>query len=302
MKNSLDLVRQLVTDFKKHEATYLAQDYQEQEARKDFIDKFLIALGWDVNHERQKNPYEQEVKIEQSVKTGKSQRRADYAFFIGPNFRDPKFFVEAKKPSRSLSNPDDYYQIIRYAYNKKIPISVLTDFEEFHIIDCRFMPDIKTALNRKIEEFRYTDYADEEKFSRLFHLFGREAVEKGSIEKYAAELPKPKGKGAQQVSFKGGFLSIDEAFLEKLDDFRLTLAKSFKKHNQELESEELTEAVQRTIDRLVFIRFLEDKNIEERHIADLAQNAPFTKGGRGAGGLVWKAFVNLCRSLEPNLP
>ncbi|MBL7961576.1 type I restriction enzyme HsdR N-terminal domain-containing protein [bacterium] len=271
MKKSIDLVRQLVNDFKKHEATYLAPDYQEQEARKDFIDKFLIALGWDVNHELQKNPYEQEVKIEQSVKTGKSQRRADYAFFIGPNFRDPKFFVEAKKPSRSLANPDDYYQIIRYAYNKKIPISVLTDFEEFHVIDCRFMPDIDSALDRRIENFHYSEYANEEKFSRIFHLFGRDAVAAGSIEKRASELPKPKGKGkgAQAISHKGANLPIDEAFLVKLDDIRLTLAKSFKKHNQDLGSEELTEAVQRTIDRLVFIRFLEDKNIEEPRIANL---------------------------------
>ncbi|KAB2877787.1 N-6 DNA methylase [bacterium] len=298
MKKSIDHVRQLVNDFKKHEATYLAPDYQEQEARKDFIDKFLIALGWDVNHEHQKNPYEQEVKIEQSVRTGKSQRRADYAFFVGPNFRDPKFFVEAKKPSRSLANPDDYYQIIRYAYNKKIPISVLTDFEEFHVIDCRFMPDINTALDRRMEHFHYSEYADEEKFSRIFHLFGRDGVAAGSIEKRASELPKPK-KGKQQVSFKGIALPIDEAFLVKLDDIRLTLAKSFKKHNQDLGSEELTEAVQRTIDRLVFIRFLEDKNIEEAHIANLTLSPSPLKGEKRGEVGAWRSFVALCKSLEP---
>lgn len=301
MKNSIDLVRQLVNDFKTHEATYLRSDYPEQRVREDFINKFFIALGWDVSHDQQKNPYEQEVKIEPPVRTGKSQRRADYAFFIGPNFRDPKFFVEAKKPSRSLANPGDYYQIIRYAYNKKIPISVLTDFEEFHIIDCRFMPDMNTALDRRIANFHYSEYADEEKFSLIFHLFGREAVAAGSIEKRAAELPKPKGKSAQALSFKGANLPIDEAFLEKLDDIRLTLAKSFKKHNQHLESEELTEAVQRTIDRLVFIRFLEDKNIEESHIANLTPSLSFQRrGSKGeVGESAWKSFVALCRSLEP---
>jgi len=38
---------------------------QGAEVRKDFIDKLWIALGWDVNHDEQKNSYEQEVKVEQ---------------------------------------------------------------------------------------------------------------------------------------------------------------------------------------------------------------------------------------------
>ena len=288
MHHSLSLIRQLVHDFKSQQTYYLSPGYQEQEARKDFIDKFFMALGWDVNHERQKNPYEQEVRIEKSVKSGKTQRRADYAFYITPNFRDPKFFVEAKKPYLNLSDPDHYYQAIRYGWNKKIPISLLTDFEEFHILDCRFMPDIATIMSRKIEYIHYEQYADEETFARIFHLFGREAVANGSIEKYAASLPKPKGKAVQQALFKTGYKPIDEAFLERLDEYRLILAKSFKKHNQQLESEELTEAVQRTIDRLVFIRFLEDKSIEESRIEHI-----------GAEPNAWKAFSQLCRSLEP---
>jgi predicted type IV restriction endonuclease len=55
-------VKQLAANFKANETFYLSAGYQEAEARRDFIDKFLIALGWDVNHDTQKNPYEQEVK------------------------------------------------------------------------------------------------------------------------------------------------------------------------------------------------------------------------------------------------
>ena len=58
-----------------------------------------MALGWDVNHDTQKNPYEQEVKVERK-EHGISQRRADYAFYLAPNFRDVKFYIEAKKPFR----------------------------------------------------------------------------------------------------------------------------------------------------------------------------------------------------------
>ena len=289
MQQAFQAIKRLVADFKAQEAAYLSPSYQESQVRQDFIDKFFTALGWDVTHERQKNPYEQEVHIENKVKmSGSSQRRADYAFFFSPNFRDPKFFVEAKKPSRNLANADDYYQAIRYGWNAKTPLAILTDFEEFHILDCRFKPNIDEAMSHKVESFHYSDYAVEEKFARIYYLISREAVAGGSIEKRAAELPKPRGKGGQKGLFKGGYQAVDEAFLEELDEYRITLAKAFKKANDKLEGEELTEAVQRTIDRLVFIRFLEDKGIEEKVIIGM-------KGQKSA----WKAFVSLCKRCEP---
>jgi type I site-specific restriction endonuclease len=69
------------------------------DAREDFIDKFWIALGWDVNHEQLTDPYKQDVKVERGVATSEFRKRADYAF-LAPNFRDVRFFVEAKKPLR----------------------------------------------------------------------------------------------------------------------------------------------------------------------------------------------------------
>ena len=49
-------VKELVATFRANEKFYLSQDYQGQEARHDFIDKFWLALGWDVNHRTHKNP------------------------------------------------------------------------------------------------------------------------------------------------------------------------------------------------------------------------------------------------------
>jgi adenine-specific DNA-methyltransferase len=54
-------VAKLVDDFAAHEEKFLSPHYNEAQVRKDFIDKFFIALGWDVDHLAQKNPYEQEV-------------------------------------------------------------------------------------------------------------------------------------------------------------------------------------------------------------------------------------------------
>src|ERR1035438_5646995 len=103
-------VSQLVNNFHSNYSRYISPDYQEAEVRKDFIDKFFSALGWDVDHIFQLNPYAQEVKIEKR----QTQKRADYAFYITPQFRDVKFFSEAKKPSRILHNSDDYFQTCSY--------------------------------------------------------------------------------------------------------------------------------------------------------------------------------------------
>jgi adenine-specific DNA-methyltransferase len=280
-------VQELATTFKANENRYLAADYQEAEVRKDFIDKFFMALGWDVNHDVQTNPYEQEVKVEPSV-AASGQRRADYAFFLAPNYRDVRFFVEAKKPHGDIATKENYFQTIRYGWNSETPLAVLTDFEQFHVLDCRYKPDVETALNRACAKFHYSEYNNRKKFEEIYWLFSREAVAAGSLEKRAKEMPKPRGKAVQRGLFAGGWQSIDESFLAELDEHRTNLAKAFKKHNPKLNSEQLTEATQRALDRLVFIRFLEDKGIEAQRLVDKF----------GDKGTAWQDFIATSRRLD----
>lgn len=280
-------VKELVADFKANESFYLSAQFSEAQARKDYIDKFFIALGWDVNHDTQKNPYEQEVKIEKN-ESG-SQRRADYAFFLSPNFHDVRFFAEAKKPHGEFGSVENYFQTLRYGWSGKTPLAILTNFDELHILDSRFKPHIGDTLSRVVKKFSYADYADPEKFAEIYWLFSREAVANNSLAKRADELPKPKSKIFRRELFKGGDQSPDEAFLIELDGYREMLAKAFKSKNPNLNSEQLTEVTQRTIDRLVFIRFLEDKQIEpHRHVEHFGEN----------GGGVWEDFVRVSLNLD----
>lgn len=288
-ESAYQTVKQLVADFSANEKFYLSPKYQEAEVRKDFIDKFFIALGWDVHHDEQKNPYEQEVKVEKGVVMSGAQKRADYSFSLAPNFRDAKFFVEAKKPSHDLYNADYYFQTVRYGWHKATPLVVLTDFEEFHILDCRSGPDISTVLSCKLKYFHYSEYVDDEKFAEIYWLFSRESVANNSLEKFAETLSKPRGKAVAQTLFPyGKHRTIDEDFLNEIENKREILAKAFKNNDETLTSEELTEATQRTIDRLVFIRFLEDKLIEPDHyMHEFGENRN-----------PWIDFISLCRRLD----
>ncbi|HET9137703.1 MAG TPA: DNA methyltransferase [Candidatus Kapabacteria bacterium] len=267
-EQAFEAVSILVRDFAEHEAHYLSPSYQEAEVREDFLNKFFIALGWDVRHVEQTNPREQEVKVEKNPDASASGRKADYAFYLKPDYKNPVFFCEAKKPSRKLGDPEFYFQLVRYGRGAGVPISILTDFEEFHIVDCRYEPHIdKSYPSAQINNFSYKDYLDRDKFGYIYWLFSREAVEQGKLKEFAKQLPKQRGKGKAKLTAEEA-KPVDEAFLTKLEEYRLTLAKAFKKADDTLTAGDLTEATQKVIDRLVFIRFLEDKNIESDYIID----------------------------------
>lgn len=287
---SHDRVCELVDRFERHaKDRYLQSNYQEAEARKDFIDPLLKALGWDVDHEREHNPYEQEVKVERAIQMARAHKRADYAFYLAPNFHDVRFFVEAKKPSVDLSKSvDSHFQTLRYGYSARTPLAVLTDFEQIRVLDCRLRPHPDSAIAQTIKAWYYTEFRDPSVFAEFYWLFSRQAHLDGSYQRRVDELPKPKGGAKQRGLFKGGYQAVDESFLSEIEEYRVILAKAFKKADISLGSVQLTEMVQRTLDRLVFLRFLEDKQIEtEIRISDF-----------GKRGTVWSDFQKASHRLD----
>lgn len=288
LNDSHQVVLAIAKDFAAHRQVYLSASYSESQLRTDFINKFFAALGWDVDHIHQKNPFEQEVKVEKNVLDRGARRRADYAFFVAPNFREPRFYVEAKKPSADLETRDNYFQAIRYGWNSHTPIVVLTSLYETHLLDCRYKPDIDSALECRIKKYSIDELTNPETFAELYYLLSREAVASGSLEKHSATLPKRRGKSVQLGLFKGGYQRMDRTFLGELDEYREVLARSFRRTNPDLNGDVLTEVTQRVLDRLIFIRFLEDKIIEPEHLV-----ANF-----GAKGTTWGDFVSACRRLD----
>lgn len=290
-QNAYLKTKELIETFKANESHYISPAYVEARVRQDFIDKLFTALGWDVLHDFQKNPFEQEVKVEkpQRQEGHQAQKRADYAFYLAPDFKKVQFFVEAKKPSRTLrQNRDDYFQTAKYGWNSQTGISILTDFEEIVMIDCRFKPDFDTILSNEIKYYKYLDLLEEDKFSEFYWLFSREAVDAGNLTKFVENLPQPKGKAKKLKLFGGRYQSIDDSFLDYIDDIRLQMAQAFYQNNPTLDHYDLTEATQRTIDRLVFIRFLEDKQIEPEDLMH----------GISTSEHPWRKFIELSKRLD----
>jgi hypothetical protein len=134
-------IEELVQAFKNNIEQYKLSTYKEAQVRKEFIDPLFNALGWDVSNENKNSGQYQDVINEDAIKIGGTTKAPDYSFRIGGT---RIFFVEAKKPSVKIKDdPEPAFQLRRYAWNSNIPISILTDFEEIAIYDCRIKPNPK---------------------------------------------------------------------------------------------------------------------------------------------------------------
>lgn len=253
----------LVAQFEKNFKQYQSAAYDEASVRQEFLDPLFRALGWDVENKRGLIPQHREVELESRTEIAGRQKRADYLFRTD---RQDRFVCEAKKPAEKL-HAGYAFQAKRYAWNKGLVLAVLSDFEEMkiYLVGSKPHPDEVEAGEWKTWHFlEYAKAAPE-----IWNLLSRDAVAGGSIEKLVASLPrKParKTKAKQQWLFKPDRArAIDADFLDFLDEARRGLASDLIRHNDRadlLEGTRLDEAVQRILDRLLFLRICEDRDID----------------------------------------
>ena len=241
-------IEKLVERFDRNREQYLSPGYNETQLRQEFLNPFFSALGWDIeNRQGYAEPYK-DVIHEDAIKVGTATKAPDYSFRIGGT---RKFFVEAKRPSVHIKEDSDpAFQLRRYAWSAKLPLSLLTDFEELAIYDCRIKPTKHDGASvGRVNYLTFADYIPQ--WETIESVFSREAVLKGSFDKYAVTL-----KG------KKGTTEVDDAFLKEIESWRDILAHNIAIRNAKLTQPELNFAVQRTIDRIIFLRICEDRGIE----------------------------------------
>ena len=241
-------VRELVERFDRNLADYKQGRYNETQVRREFIDPFFKALGWDIDNEQGYAEAYKDVVHEDAIKVGGATKAPDYCFRIGGA---RKFFLEAKKPSVNIKHDTHpAYQLRRYAWSARLPLSILTDFEEFAVYDCRIKPDKgDQAAAARVLYLTFRDYPD--RWDELAEIYSRQAVLKGSFDRYV-----------ESSQGKRGTAEVDAAFLAEIERWRDLLARNLALRNPGLSQRELNFAVQHTIDRLIFLRIGEDRGIE----------------------------------------
>jgi hypothetical protein len=143
--NIPDRIKKLTETFDYNLESYKKGSYNETQVRREFIDPFFEELGWDVANKQGYAEAYKDVIHEDAIKVGGITKAPDYCFRIGGA---RKFFLEAKKPSINIQEDiHPAYQLRRYGWSAKLPLSILTDFEELAVYDCPRFPTPESFIS-----------------------------------------------------------------------------------------------------------------------------------------------------------
>jgi hypothetical protein len=241
-------IARLVETFERNRQSYAQGRYSETQLRREYVDPFFKALGWDVDSTRGRVETYKDVIDEDAIRIGSAVKAPAYCFRIGGT---RKFFVEANAPEGNLKDdPEPAHQLRRYAWSARLPLSILTNFEEFAVYDCRVRPrQADPASKARTKYWRYTDYGD--RWDEIVSIFAYDAVLGGSFDEYVTSVKRLRGSA-----------EVDAAFLAEIETWRESLAHRIALRNPALTDHQLNYAVQITIDRVIFLRICEDRGIE----------------------------------------
>jgi len=232
-KEAKEQIAQLIDKYEQIREAGRVKLYTEEETKKEFILPLFKALGWDVNSK-------EEVSAEEHIK---SSGMADYGFYINGR---AKFYLEAKSLKADLHREDYAQQAIRYSFNKVVTWAVLTDFESVKVFNANAVS--KYLGDKLYFEIPYNEYLD--RFDQLWQL-SRDSFEHDLIDKKATEA----GKLIQKIS-------VTDKLYQDMNRCRDLLTKSLSTWNSDVSEDLLDEGVQKLLDRIMFIRVAEDRNVE----------------------------------------
>ncbi|MFH0817439.1 MAG: N-6 DNA methylase [Candidatus Micrarchaeota archaeon] len=232
-------ISKLVEKWGKYAAEGRLKGLKEEDTKAIFIEPLFTALGW-------KTQDLDEVSREEQVSRG----RADYSFRLSSVTR---FFVEAK-PADAPLREEEALQAISYAYHKSVPWAILTNFGELMIYNAEWKS--KSAEESLFLHFRFDEFIS--RFDELLYLC-RESIETGELDRYA-----------ERVHKKPRREPVTKALLDDFTKWRRLLSRNVAEHSRlnKLSKEEIDEAVQKLLNRFVFIRTCEDRQLENERLRE----------------------------------
>ena len=168
--------------------------------------------------------------------------------------------MEAKTPTDGLINHVE--QALRYGYSNNKngpPFVMLTNFTETWCFDVTLKINPKNPRSGRKVELKWDQYLEDHNFDELWQL-SKESALNGELDKLLL-----KKSGLEK-------LPVDKSILNNLKQWRESLAKDIYKNNPKLfnsgdkesNSKLLKEITQKLLDRIVFIRFCEDRKLTYR--------------------------------------
>ena len=234
-KTELNILLDRYNHMKLEKETDVKSKEEEMTKTKLIRPLFEHVLGWN---------FEEDVTPEEKISKG----WVDYGFRINDV---PKFFLEAKGLRENLDTLTFFQQAYSYAYYKKCSWAVLTNFEVIEIINAESEAPYNQYSHMTIKCDEFLDRFDD------LWLLSQESFKQGLLDKLAQRfVSRPKR------------TPFDRQLLNDFTRFRDILSKNIIKLNEKrkLTEEDLDESVQRILNRLIFIRNCEDRELEEKKL------------------------------------
>lgn len=263
-KSAKDQIRQLIEKYHQVINSNKLKGYTEEETKKDFIQPLFVALGWDVSSK-------QEVTAEEAQSSG----RVDYGFYLDGRI---KFYLEAKPLKADIQDEDYAKQAIRYSWNKGVDWAVLTDFESLKIFYCQ--DPTQSLFSKLVFEIRFDEYID--RFNQLW-LLSKDSFKANELDLYAQKH----GKKMQKIL-------VGDQLYKHLNECRQMLIEKLGTWNGIKDQKLLDEGVQKLLDRLIFIRVAEDREIERPTLIPLLREWESNKNGKS----LYESMIGKFRELD----
>ncbi|MBI4287177.1 MAG: N-6 DNA methylase [Chloroflexi bacterium] len=237
----------------------------EADVQASFIDRLFHALGWNVyNDPNQETAYRRQGYIRGAGIVDVGMEIAGKPALMQEAKR---FGIIGESAKRTSDRTLEEKQVFRYARGRGIPYAILSSFERLQV------------FNADHERLILSFDSPREYLARLddLLLLSPDKIKAGSL---------------QWLERQTGIKDVDEAFLASMKEWRLRLANAIYRQNtanSELQTNEsfdfgkLMMAVQRILDRLMLIRYADDKevllvfDILDSILADYRKRGPYAK-------------------------
>jgi hypothetical protein len=243
-------------------------DLTSEETIRTWLNHFLKIFGWDVRDTSQILQEKVLTKKEKEAlkEIGSTSIRPDYTFKLA---KEKLTFLDAKDITVSIqTDADAAFQIKSYGWSILAPCAFITNFEEFAIYDCTYIPTSDQDPTFGRIYLTIDEYLD--KFEIIENHLNKDHVYGGHLyELYSDSLS-----GVREITKE----TPDLHFAEQLSQFRLLLAQSIHDNNAAIvggNTENLSYIVQIIINRILFIRVCEARRIEENSLLHSYQKDGF---------------------------
>src|SRR6266498_950030 len=232
-------IEKLVKNFKGMPATQ-RKGMNEMQTRLGYILPLFKALGWDTSNIN-------EVSPEEKVSRG----WVDFSFLIG---NVPRYFLETKRANEDLNDARWVKQAIDYAWTKSVTWALLSDFEGLRVFNAEWKES--NPFSAQFFELSLDTYMTDE---RLWWLSKEQT------------LSRRLDTEAEKVGKKVKRLPVSQNLFDDLKKWRENLFKNYKAFNLGYSTAQIDEAVLRLLNRLIFIRTAEDREVEDNRLRSLVR-------------------------------